>query len=249
MDIITTLMPFLKIIYSIIVAIVTLIIVRIIAYILNHLKRFEKNLTLLYVLTDLIKYILYVIAIILIFSIFNIDLKGIFLSIGIIGIAVSFAAKDVISNFMAGFFLIADKTLEVGDMMKINNLKGEVKKIGLRNTIILTEVGTTIIIPNSSLSTTPYLRFKKYELEKVKINITLPLNLDIIDFSNDIIKIINSYEDIMKTPKPIVKSKGIIEDGTLIKVQFWVKTFNKKEEYNFIITNKIRELISEKIGD
>ncbi len=249
MDINATLMPFLKIIYSIIVIIITLIVIQIASYILNHLKRFEKNITLIYALKDLIKYTLYVIAIIIIFSIYNIDLKGIFLSIGIVGIAVSFAAKDIISNFMAGFFLIGDKTLEVGNIMQINNLKGEVKKIGLRNTTIVTETGTTITIPNSALSTSPYLRFDKFEIKKVKINITLPLSINIEDFSADILKIIGEYDEIMKNPKATVKSEAVTNDGTNLNLQFYVKTFNKKEEYKFIITNQIRKLINKKLGD
>ncbi|MDO5848954.1 MAG: mechanosensitive ion channel [Methanobrevibacter sp.] len=195
------------------------------------------------------KYIIAVIALILIFNIFGIDLKGIFISIGIVGIAISFAAKDIISNFMSGFFLIADKTLEIGDVMQINNLKGEVKKIGLRNTVILTETGDTIIIPNSSLSTNPYSRFKKGEIEKVSLNVTAPLNIDISDFKNEIEEIINKNEGILKTPKPKIESKGIDENGTLLKIMFWVKNFNKKEDNKLIITNQVREIINKKLGD
>lgn len=242
-------MPFLKIIDTAVVLILTYAAIRISDYLINRLDTFKNKLTAIYAIRDLIKYIIIVIAILIIFNIFGIDLKGIFLSIGIAGIVVSLAAKDIISNFISGFFLIIDKTLEVGDTMQINNWKGEVKKIGLRNTVILTDTGDTIVIPNSSLSTTAYSRFKKHEAEKVYLNVSVPLDVDLAAFKKEVLKIIGSYDDIAKTPKPLVESDGIDDNGARMKVRFWVKTFNKKEDYKFIITNQIRKIINENQGD
>lgn len=249
MDIYTTLLPFLKIIETAVVIVLTYVSIRICSYFINHLKVFNKNLTAIYALRDLVKYIIILIAIIVIFNIFGIDLKGIFISIGIVSIAVSFAAKDIISNLMSGFFLITDKTIEVGDMMQVNSLKGEVKEIGLRNTTILTEAGDTVYIPNSTLSTTPYSRFKKHELEKVSLVISVPLDVDISEFKKEVLEMIGSYDEISKTPAPLAESHGIDEGYSQIKIQFWVKTFNKKEDYKLIITNQIRKIINEKQGD
>lgn len=248
MDIYTTLEPFLRIIYTIIVIIASYAIIRILSYIIDHLKRFKNNLTIIYAIRDCIRYATLIIALLIIFNIFGIDLKGIIISIGVISVVVSLAAKDIISNFLSGFFLIADKSLKVGDTMQINNLKGEVKEIGLRNTNILTETGNRVIIPNATLSTAPYSRFKKHEKNKIVLDVSLPLDVDVENFKKEFFNIINTYDDIAKTPRPKFESEGI-DENIKIKVKFWVKRFNKKEDYKLIITNQIRKIINENRGD
>lgn len=243
-----TLEILLRVIYSVIVIIGSYITVKITSYAVNHLKRFKKNLTIIYAINNCIKYTVIIIAVLIIFNIFGIDLKGMIISIGVMGIVVSLAAKNIISNFLSGFFLIADKSLKVGDTMQINNLKGEVKEIGLRNTHILTETGNRVVIPNAALSTTPYSRFKKHEKEKVTLEISIPLDVDIENFKNEFLKVIKTYDDIAKTPKPTVESEGI-DENIKMKVKFWVKKFNKKEDYKLIITNQIRKIINENRGD
>ncbi len=74
--------------------------------------------------------------------------------LGIGGIAVSFAAKDTLSNFMAGLTIYASKPFRVADYIVL--LKGEnegfVEEIGLRATIVRKRDGTKLIIPNEMLT-------------------------------------------------------------------------------------------------
>ena len=249
MDLSIIITPLSLIVEAIIIIIVAYVIVKAINFFLNRMATYDKNVTVIYASKDLIAFIIYVIAIILLFSLFGIDLKGILVSIGIIGMGISFAAKDFIADFMSGFYIIAYKTLEIGDIMQINNSKGQITKIGLRNITLLTDLEDTIIIPNATLSKTPYIRYKKQELEKVKVKTQLPFKINIDEFKKNIIEIINSYDEILKTPKATIESIEIGEIGPIINVVFWVETFNKKEEYKLIITNQIRKLINEKLGD
>ncbi|MCF0226438.1 MAG: mechanosensitive ion channel [Methanobrevibacter sp.] len=249
MDLSIIITPLSLIVEAIIIIIVAYVIVKAINFFLNRMATYDKNVTVIYASKDLIAFIIYVIAIILLFSLFGIDLKGILVSIGIIGMGISFAAKDFIADFMSGFYIIAYKTLEIGDIMQINNSKGQITKIGLRNITLLTDLEDTIIIPNATLSKTPYIRYKKQELEKVKVKTQLPFKINIDEFKKNIVEIINSYDEILKTPKATIESIEIGEIGPIINVVFWVETFNKKEEYKLIITNQIRKLINEKLGD
>ncbi|MDR3063399.1 MAG: mechanosensitive ion channel family protein, partial [Methanobrevibacter sp.] len=114
------------IISLLIIIIATFIISKILTIIINKLKRNKRDMTLVYLIIDLIHYIVYIIAILLIFEVFGIDLTSIFVSIGIVGISVGFAAKDIISNFMSGIFLISDKSVKVGDTLEVSGIKGKI---------------------------------------------------------------------------------------------------------------------------
>ena len=130
MDFLTTLneipMALIKIL-AIIIS--TTIITRLVAFLITKMQRFKNDMTAIYLIVDIINYIIYFLALIAILQLFGIDLLGTLLSIGIIGIALSFAAKDIISNLFSGIILIIGKSIKVGDTIEIDGKKGIVQRI------------------------------------------------------------------------------------------------------------------------
>ena len=229
------------IIYILIVIIIATLITRIIAYIMNKMDRFHKNKAAIYLARDIINYIIYFIALMIILQFFGINLAGTLLSLGIVGIAVSFAAKDIISNLFSGIILIIGKSIQVGDTIEINNKKGVVERISLRSTTIIDDNGIKDIIPNSTLTNYPYLQYKLPEKYRVDIMAGLALNKDIEEFSKYIIERISEYDGILDDPRPNVYAKEITFEESKVKVSFWVKDYNSKDKYKLIITNEIRK--------
>lgn len=208
---------------------------------MNKMDRFHNNKAAIFLIRDIINYIIYFIALMTILQFFGINLAGTLLSLGIAGIALSFAAKDIISNLFSGIILILGKSIQVGDTIEINNKKGIVERITLRTTIIVDDNGVRDIIPNSTLTNNPYLQFKMPEKYRVDISTGVPLNIDIEEFKKYIVPKMESYDGILDNPKPNVYSKGITFEETQLKVSFWIKDFNSKDDYKLIITNEIRK--------
>ena len=144
------------IIVIIIVFITTLITGRIAKY-MKKTEKFSENMTAVYLIHDIINYSIYFIAIMITLQMFGIDLGGLLLSLGIVGIAVSLAAKDIFSNFMSGIVLILGKSIKVGETVEINNHKGTVERVSLRTTRIIDDNGIKHIVPNSVLTNNTYL--------------------------------------------------------------------------------------------
>jgi small-conductance mechanosensitive channel len=235
--------PKMILVYILAIVIATFILTNVIAFLLNKVKRFKEDMTVIYLIRDIIDYVIYFIALIIILQFFGINLAGTLLSLGIVGIAVSFAAKDIISNLFSGIVLIIGKSIKVGDTIEINNKKGIVERITLRSTIIYDDVGVRDNIPNSTLTNAPYLLYKAPEKDRVDIIAGLALDVDIEDFRTHIIQKIMEYDGIMDEPKPNVYAKGITFEETTVKVSFWVKDFNSKDKYKLIITNEIRKYV------
>ena len=233
--------PTMLLVYILIVIIITSIITRLVAYIMNKMDRFHNNKAAIFLIRDIINYIIYFIALMTILQFFGINLAGTLLSLGIAGIALSFAAKDIISNLFSGIILILGKSIQVGDTIEINNKKGIIERITLRTTIIVDDNGVRDIIPNSTLTNNPYLQFKMPEKYRVDISTGAPLNIDIEEFKKYIVPKMESYDGILDNPKPNVYSKGITFEETQLKVSFWIKDFNSKDDYKLIITNEIRK--------
>jgi MscS family membrane protein len=68
-----------------------------------------------------------------------------------VGIAVGFAAQDILKNIFGGIMILFDRPFQVGDKIQLGEYYGEVMKIGLRSTKIVTPDDSTVTIPNGEL--------------------------------------------------------------------------------------------------
>jgi small conductance mechanosensitive channel len=78
---------------------------------------------------------------------------------GIAGLAISFAAKDSLSNFISGIFIALFQPFRVGDLVDFRNDYGQVEDLTLRHTIIRTSDNRRIIVPNSIMGTEPIINW------------------------------------------------------------------------------------------
>lgn len=71
--------------------------------------------------------------------------------IGVVGIALGFAFKDMAANFVAGFVMAIQRPFMVGDLVEINEQRGRVESINLRSTELETLDGLSILVPNKNV--------------------------------------------------------------------------------------------------
>ena len=232
-----------EIIYTIIILLITFILVRIVKNIkkLKRLSLLDENLVRL--INDLIRYLIYIGALVAIFEVFGIDLTSVFLSLGILGITVGFAAKDLLSNFVSGIFIISDKNINVGDTIETDGIKGKIEKISFRTTTLIDQKGVYSVIPNSILSNQAYYKFKKLEDLKVDINVTIPLNTDF----EKIINTIKNIEEINKKKSPEIVIDNISPMGISLKISVWINDSSNIDNVKLKITDEIRLLLNNQL--
>ena len=227
--------------WIIVIIVLTTITSKIITQILNKFNRFKDDMTGIYLIRDIIVYIIYFIALMDILRLFGINLYGTLLSLGFVGIAVSLAAKDIISKLFSGIILIIGKSIKVGDTIEINKSKGVVEKIHLRTTTIVDDEGIVSNIPNSTLTNNLFKLYKAPEKYRINIMAGLPLNVDLDEFNSYILEKINKLDGVLDEPKPRIYAKDITFEQTNIKISFWIKDYNNKDDYKLIITNDVRK--------
>lgn len=77
--------------------------------------------------------------------------------LGISGVAIGFAFRDVLQNFLAGIILLLSAPFRIGDEIEVSGQKGEVEDIQIRATLLRAEDGRRVVIPNTNLFTTMLL--------------------------------------------------------------------------------------------
>lgn len=82
---------------------------------------------------------------------------------GVIAIALSLAVQTTLSNVISGILLLLDNTLRISDLIEYSGIKGEVVKIGLRNSWIKTAEGHLVVISNSQIANGPFTNYSASE--------------------------------------------------------------------------------------
>lgn len=221
-------------------------------------KYFEKNLAQKTmtkaddIIFDLLKKflgaIIYAIAAILALDILGINVMPFVAGAGVAGIAVGFAAKDTLSNLIAGVLLIIDRPFEIGDRIEIWSAPagsatwGDVIDIGLRATKIKTTDNITIIIPNNEIMKRDIVNYTIISSKiRVRINIGIAYDANIEKAKELILEVATSVDWISKEPLPVVVVKNFGESSVDLQLRVWIKDARKRMHTISYITDKIKE--------
>ncbi len=101
----------------------------------------------------------------------GINVSALLASLGLGGLAFALAAKDTAANLFGGLTILADKSMKVGDWVKIGNVEGIVEDIGLRTTKIRSFEKSLYTVPNQALASQPLENFSRRNVRRIKMTI------------------------------------------------------------------------------
>jgi small-conductance mechanosensitive channel len=111
----------------------------------------QRSKTLARVVTQAIGLFILTIAFFMILSELNVDITPLLAGAGVAGIAIGFAAQNSIRDFIGGFVIMMEDHYNVGDVVKVVDITGEVEEIGLRRTVLRDLKGILHVIPNGEI--------------------------------------------------------------------------------------------------
>jgi small conductance mechanosensitive channel len=120
---------------------------------LDALERAKRARTLGSVLTNITTVVVLLVAVLMILREFEVDISPALTGAGIIGVALGFGAQTLVRDFIAGFFLLLENQVRVGDVVAINGVGGLVEEISLRTIVLRDEEGTVHVFPNGGITT------------------------------------------------------------------------------------------------
>ncbi|EIY6495232.1 mechanosensitive ion channel family protein [Campylobacter lari] len=109
-------------------------------------------------------FIIIVIAALFILAHLGFNISALIASLGIGGLAVALAAKDIIANFFASVLLLFDNSFNQGDWVEISGVEGTIVEIGLRKTTIRTFDNSLVFLPNSTIMGTNIKNWSKRKI-------------------------------------------------------------------------------------
>lgn len=156
----------------------------------------------------------------------NINLAAIFGAAGVVGLVVGVASQTSIGNIVSGFFLVSEKSFEIGDVIKIGDKTGTVYSIDLLSIKIRTADNLLIRIPNQLVITGQLTNLTRFPIRRIDIDLS-------VAYKDDLVKVNKILEDIagrnplcLDEPAPVIVYKSFGSSGIDIMFGIWAERAN-----------------------
>jgi len=170
-----------------------------------------------------VKYVVLIVGLVMALEELGLDVTTILEGLGIVGLALGFAAKDTLSNIIAGFFLFWDKPFVIGDLIEVSDEYGEVREITMRTTRIVTVDGKLVSIPNSVIVNSKIRSYTMIPHLRLDIDVTIGVNERIDEAREVILDIVRRDERFLKEPAPEVVAIALGDYFVKIELKVWLR--------------------------
>nr|WP_204989939.1 mechanosensitive ion channel family protein [Sporohalobacter salinus] len=200
----------------------------------------QADQTLNSLLKSLFRYGIYFIGITMGLKIMGIPTFSILAGAGVVGLAVSFGARNLVEDIITGFFILFEGQFGVGDYIKTAGIDGVVKEMDLRVTRIQNFDGDIHIIPNSEIKqVTNYTTADS----RVIINIGVSYEENIAEVINILDRYIKELKITgLKSAPQVVGIEEFGDSSIIIRISAWTDPLEKWQ-----VARKLRQKIKEKL--
>ncbi|MDB4992486.1 MAG: hypothetical protein JWL75_731 [Parcubacteria group bacterium] len=163
--------------------------------------------------------------------------------LGILGIAVGFAAQDSLSNIIAGFLIFSDKPFRVRDYVTIGNNYGRVELITMRSTRIRTQDNKYVVIPNQKVINDILIDHSTNGDTRLIVPVSISYDASIDAAREAILSEFANIEGVLKKPAADVVVDLLAESGVNLLARFWIANAADERKYHFVGTEAVKRAL------
>jgi len=149
--------------------------------------------------------------------------------LGVSGVAVGFAFRDILQNFLAGILILITEPFVIGDQIVFNDFEGTVEHIQTRATTIRTYDGTKIVIPNAELFTNSVKVNTAFEKRRLQYDIGIGYGDDIAEAKKIILEVLRDNPEALSDPAPEALVVDLAASTINIRARWWVNPPRRAE--------------------
>ncbi|MBD6618656.1 mechanosensitive ion channel family protein [Komarekiella sp. 'clone 1'] len=142
--------------------------------------------------------------------------------LGISGVAIGFAFRDILQNFLAGILILLTEPFQIDDQIVFKGFEGTVENIQTRATTIRTYDGRRIVIPNSELFTNSVTVNTAFESRRLEYDVGIGYGDDIDWTKQLMLEALHSVDVVLQDPAPDVLVMELAESSVNIRVRWWI---------------------------
>ncbi|ERG99991.1 MAG: small-conductance mechanosensitive channel [Haloquadratum sp. J07HQX50] len=155
-------------------------------------------------------------------SIWQVDLSGLLIGAGFLGIVVGMAARHSLGSLFAGIVLMLSRPFEIGDWVTIGDYEGTVTDITIISTRMQSLDGETIVIPNDNVSNETIINYTDRNRLRLRLQVGVGYGADLERAQDIARKAIDQIENVRKSPKPQVVPTEFGSSAVTLEARFWI---------------------------
>ena len=184
---------------------------------------------------------------ILALSIVGIDLTALSVLGGAVGVGIGFGLQKLAANYVSGFVILAERSLRIGDHVRVDGFEGMVTEINARYTVVRSQTGRESIVPNEMLVSSRVENLSLadsvvYQSTKVQVG-----------YESDVAQVIAlltqaalAQPRVLRDPEPSVQLSEFAPDGLEFTVVYWINDLqngqgNLRSDINMAILALLRQ--------
>ncbi len=153
------------------------------------------------------------------------DLNRFAILLGALGVGIGFGLQNIVNNFISGLILIFERPIQVGDVVELTNLIGNVKRIGIRSSTIRTFDGSEVIVPNGNLVSNEVTNWTLSDkLRRIQINVGTAYGSNPEHVLKILRNIINNHPEVLEQPEPMILFQEFGDSSLNFNIRFWTAT-------------------------
>jgi small conductance mechanosensitive channel len=165
--------------------------------------------------------------------------------LGISGVAIGFAFRDILQNFLAGILILLTEPFQLEDQIVYKDFEGTVENIQTRATTIRTYDGRRIVIPNSELFTNAVTVNTAFEHRRLEYDVGIGYGDNIDEAKRLIVEALHETEGVLRDPAPDAIVVDLADSTVNIRARWWVKPPLRSEVLN--LQDKVLTAIKQKL--
>jgi small-conductance mechanosensitive channel len=172
------------------------------------------------------RYVVVVLGLFVALSTVGIDLSSISVIFGALGVGIGFSLQAVTSNFFSGIVILLERPIQVGDRIQVGNLNGQVMRIRLRATEVLTNDEIMVIVPNTEFILHQVVNSSRGgDRIRVHVPIGVAYGSDVEEVKRALLEAAGSVSGVLKDPGPGVRLVKFGESSIDFELLCWTKEF------------------------
>ncbi len=145
-------------------------------------------------------------------------------TLGIGGVAIGFAFKDIFENFLAGILILVTRPFRIGDQIIYGAYEGTVEEIHTRATYLKTYDGRRVVIPNAQLFTNSVTVNTAFDTRRLEYDFRIALRDDVDRARKVLEAVLRQADDILPDPRADVVMTAVDGAGITLRVRWWSRS-------------------------
>jgi len=172
------------------------------------------------------RYIILVVGFVIVLQTVGIDLSTLTILAGALGIGIGFGLQNITNNFVSGIIILFERPIKVGDRIEVGSIRGDVVRISMRATIVVTNDNISIIVPNSEFISSTVINWSHID-RNVRLNfpVFVSYKADPEVVRKTLLEIADGNSGVLKDPKSDVLIDKFGDNSITFNLRVWTREY------------------------